>query len=149
MSSTSSEADGDIVTSEDVIVLNRAVVARAAGFARLGGTAVLVVGALGLAAWVWVTVRQQQMAEDTMVMVPGREDLSFGQRVDLVANTYVYLIYAAVAVAVGVALRLVADYAVARTGGSLTGFEPGDTLPDPEPAMDDYVPSRPPPPGPT
>lgn len=146
MSSTSSETGGDIVTSEDVIVLNRAVVARAAGFARLGGTAVLVVGGLGLAAWVWVTVRQQQMAEDTMVLAPGSEDLSFGQRVDLVANTYVYLIYAAVAVGVGLALRLVADYAVARTGGSLTGFEPGDTLPDPEPERDDYVP--PPAPGP-
>jgi hypothetical protein len=147
MSSTSSETGGDIVTSEDVIVLNRAVVARAAGFARLGGTAVLVVGGLGLAAWVWVTVRQQQMAEDTMVLAPGSGDLSFGQRVDLVANTYVYLIYAAVAAGVGLALRLVADYAVARTGGSLTGFEPGDTLPDPEPERDDYVP--PPPPGPT
>jgi hypothetical protein len=31
-----------------------------------------------------------------------------------------------VAVGVGLGLRLFADYSVARTGGSLTGFEPGD-----------------------
>jgi hypothetical protein len=30
----------------------------------------------------------------------------------------------------GTMLRLPADYAVARTGGSLTGYEPGDNWPD-------------------
>jgi hypothetical protein len=134
---------GDIVTSEDVIVLNRAVMVRAAAFARLAGTALLVVAGVAVAAWVWVTVRQQQAAEDSFVGFPGDEDLSLGQRVDLFANTLTYLIYAAVAGGVGVALRLLADYTVARTGGSLTGFESGDTLPDPEPGRDDYVPPRP------
>ena len=139
MSATGSGTD-DIVTAEDVVVLNRAVVARAAAFARVTGTALLVVAGLALAAWVWVLVRQQQAAEDSLVFVPTGDDLTVGQRVDLFVNTLAYLVYAAVTGGVGVGLRLLADYAVARTGGSLTGFEAGDRLPDPEPERVDYVP---------
>jgi hypothetical protein len=139
MSATGSGTD-DIVTAEDVVVLNRAVVSRAAAFARVTATALLVVAGLALAAWVWVLVRQQQAAEDSLVFVPTGDDLTVGQRVDLFVNTLAYLVYAAVTGGVGVGLRLLADYAVARTGGSLTGFEPGDRLPDPEPERDDYVP---------
>ena len=36
---------------------------------------------------------------------------------------------AALTAGAGTALRLAADYAVARTGGSLTGYEPGDNWP--------------------
>jgi hypothetical protein len=139
MSATGSGTD-DIVTAEDVVVLNRAVVSRAAAFARVTATALLVVAGLALAAWVWVLVRQQQAAEDSLVFVPTGDDLTVGQRVDLFVNTLAYLVYAAVTGGVGVGLRLLADYAVARTGGSLTGFEPGDRLPDPEPGRDGYVP---------
>jgi hypothetical protein len=130
----------DIVTTEDVVVLNRAVVARAAVFARMAGTVMLVVAGIALAAWVWVLVRQQQAAEDSLVFVPTGDDLTVGQRVDLFVNTLAYLVYAAVTGGVGIGLRLLSDYAVARTGGSLTGFEPGDTLPDPDPERDDYAP---------
>jgi hypothetical protein len=137
MSGTGSATE-DIVTTEDVVVLNRAVVARAAVFARIAGTVMLVVAGLALAAWAWVTVRQQQMADDATVAIA--DDLSLGQRVDLFANTLAYLIYAAVAGGLGLGLRLLSDYTVARTGGSLTGFEPGDTLPDPDPEGDDYAP---------
>jgi hypothetical protein len=139
MSTTAGGTD-DIVTTEDVVVLNRAVVARAAAFARVTGTALLVVAGLALAAWVWVLVRQQQAAEDSLVFVPTGDDLTVGQRVDLFVNTLAYLVYAAVTGGVSMGLRLLADYTVARTGGSLTGFEPGDRLPDPEPERDDYVP---------
>lgn len=138
--STTAGATDDIVTTEDVVVLNRAVVARAAVFARMAGTAMLVVAGVALAAWVWVLVRQQQAAEDSLVFVPTGDDLTVGQRVDLFVNTLAYLVYAAVTGGVGVGLRLLSDYAVARTGGSLTGFEPGDTLPDPDPERDDYAP---------
>jgi len=36
---------------------------------------------------------------------------------------------AALTAGAGTAIRLAADYAVARTGGSLTGYEPGDVWP--------------------
>ena len=140
MSTTAGGID-DIVTTEDVVVLNRAVVARASAFARIAGTVMLVVAGLALAAWAWTTVRQQIMAEDSFVGID--DDLTVGQRVDLVASTFIYVVYAAVAGGVGLGLRLAADYTVARTGGSLTGFEPGDRLPDPDPERDDYTPPPP------
>jgi hypothetical protein len=136
---TSGQAE-EIVTRDDVVILNRAVVARAAVMARLVGSALIVLAAVAAAAWAWLVVRQQVTMDDESAFSGGFEDLSIGQRIDLFANILPYLVYAGLALGAGIGLRLLADYAQARTGGSLTGYEPGDTLPDPDPESDDYVP---------
>jgi hypothetical protein len=137
---TSGQAE-EIVTRDDVVILNRAVVARAAVMARLVGSALIVLAAVAAAAWAWLVVRQQVTMDDASSFSGGGfEDLSIGQRVDLFANILPYLVYAGLALGAGIGLRLLADYAQARTGGSLTGYEPGDTLPDPDPERDDYAP---------
>lgn len=56
-------------------------------------------------------------------------------RVDQFSTTY-GLVLPVVGVALGLALRLMADYTVVRVGGSLTGFEVGDQVP-PEADDDD------------
>jgi hypothetical protein len=62
-----SEVGDIVVTVDEVDDLNRAAVARAAvaraaGFVRIAGTALVVIGAIGCVAWLWTTVRVQQAA---------------------------------------------------------------------------------------
>jgi hypothetical protein len=126
---------GDTITADDIDTTNAMMVARAAAFARLAGTALVVVGAIGTIAWAWFVVRTQQH----LTGLPGGSgfgglDLdsrspSLLDRIDAVPGTVVLLTSAALAVGLGVLLRLGADYTVARTGGSLTGYQVGDELP--------------------
>jgi hypothetical protein len=125
-------ADSEILTADDIGGLNQQAVVRAAAFTRLAGTALVIAGAIATAAWLWLVVRQQQLVDDngtfsTSVAVLD-EDVSFVQRIDLFAGQVTLGIWAIVALGVGLGLRLVADYSVARTGGSLTGFEAGDRV---------------------
>jgi len=119
------------ITADDVATLNRTAVARAAAFARLAGSALVVVGALGVAAAIWLAVRQQQAADGSGAASFGANsgDISLVNRIDLLVNPIGYLLSAILTGGTGLALRLIADYTVARVGGSLTGFEVGDAMP--------------------
>jgi hypothetical protein len=130
----------DILTADDVAHLNGSAVARTAAFARLAGTALVAVGALGTAAWLWSTVRIQMQIDDTGgLSLDPAESVSLAERFDVASQYVATLVFAGLAVAGGLALRLVADYTVARTGGTLTGFVAGDPFPgdDEDDAADD------------
>lgn len=120
-----------LVTDDDVRVMNRIWVSRAAGFARYAGAALIVVGVIGVVAAGWLGVRLQLAAGDAYVgpFGDGDESLTLAERLDLVVTPVAYAVAAALTAGAGTALRLAADYAVARTGGSLTGYEPGDNWP--------------------
>jgi hypothetical protein len=125
----------DTVTADDIATTNGMMVARSAAFARLAGTVLIVVGSIGAVAWAWFVVRTQQHLSGALV--PGAFDLdssspSLLDRLDAVPGTVVLLVSAALAVGLGVLLRLGADYVVVRTGGSLTGYQVGDELPEAE-----------------
>jgi hypothetical protein len=137
-------AHSSTITGEDIAWLNGRSVARAGAFARLAGTALIVAGALGVVAWLWMSVRRQQQLSEIADFANGLGDgsgdgdvlsftdqtVSLSERIDVLADTAMLLVTAALAVAAGSGLRLVAEYTVARTGGSVTGFEAGDPVPE-------------------
>jgi hypothetical protein len=116
------------ITDEDIVELNRATVLRAAAFASIGGSVILAAGVVGALAWLWLTVRNQQHIEGSVFGFGDSEDAAFVDRVDAFASYMPMLMYASLAVAAGFGLRMLSDYAVVRTGGSLTGFEVGDRI---------------------
>ena len=141
----------ELFTADDVRDLNGASVARAAAFTRIAGTVLVVVGVVGAAAWLWITVRQQAEfnggsgASDPLS--PSR-DIDFFRRVDAVAVYITLLVSAVLATAAGLSLRLLADYTVARTGGTITRFRVGDPLPTPDEDDGTSPGTLPPPPDP-
>lgn len=125
-----SEVGDDRVTESDVAVLNRAMVERAASFTRIAGTVLVVAGALGIAAALWVIVReQQQIGGFSSGFESGTEDVSLLDRIDLISARFGALLLPVLVGGAGLALRLMADYVVGRSGGSLTGFDVGDEFP--------------------
>lgn len=141
--------DDDIATAEDIAELNRMAVERSAGFARVAGTVVLVLGAFGALSWVWLNVRLQLRLDDVGAPLgqfgDADEGPSFVDRLDILTAYVEVLVVSALAAGVGLGLRAVADYLVARTGGSLTGFRVGDDL---TPPATDLVPDGDDPPRP-
>jgi hypothetical protein len=123
-----------VVTTDDVQELNRTAVVRASAFVRIAGTALVVVGLFGLLAWLWGSIRSQQHAEPPTSLgfrLPGSADaVSLVERLDLFFPYVGIAVSSALVVGVGLLLRLVADFAVERVGGTLSGFEPGDVLPE-------------------
>jgi hypothetical protein len=119
-----SEAD----TVSDVTGLNQAVVARGANLARLISTGLFVVAGLGVLAWAWVTLRGLGLFGDSFDRFEDEPDVDLNYRLDAVATYVFILVISALAAGLGVALRLVADYTVARTGGSLSGVQAGEPL---------------------
>lgn len=118
------------VTATDIDRLNRTAVARGAQLARRAGTALLVVGAIVLAAWLWAFLRQQGVlggGDEGPLRFERHPDAT--ARVDLTVTTISLLASAGILLGLGSGLRLIADYAVARTGGSLVGIEAGDIIP--------------------
>jgi hypothetical protein len=128
--STTDTPGPDLVTEADVAGLNRAAIARTTAFARLAGNAGIVIGAVAALGWAWLTVRTQGEIGDANVTFGGGppSDADLSDRIDLVVTSLPLLIYAALVAGVGMTLRLGADYAEARTGGSLTGLDVGDEL---------------------
>jgi hypothetical protein len=145
---SSAVADRALAT-EDIVTLNGQVVARAAAFVRLAGTALVIAGAIAVAAWLWTAYRQQEAVDDVfddlaatelddplddadeaagIVDIFGDFDVSFADRIDVLVSQIELAITGLLAVGLGLGLRMAADYSVARTGGSLTGFEPGDEV---------------------
>jgi hypothetical protein len=140
---TAAMTEDDRITAEDVAFLNRQAVARAGAFGRLSGTGLVAVGAVAALAWLWFTIRQQQMMDDGAGgsdPFGSAPEVTFADRLDMFTNGISLLVFAGLAAGGGLGLRLLADYTVARVGGSLTGFEPGDQAPAPlesEPDSDD------------
>jgi hypothetical protein len=116
------------VTAADVAGLNQPVVARAAKLTHRAGAALVVVGALGVLAWAWITLRGLGLLGDSFAGFGDTPDFSFDDRVDLIAGYFSVLLYASLVAGAGLGLRLLADYAVTRTGGSLTGVQEGEPL---------------------
>jgi hypothetical protein len=143
-------ADDHIATAEDIAELNRMAVERSAAFARVAGAVVLVVGVFGALAWLWLTVRLQLRLDDRGSGVGSFGDLeldtSFLERIDVASSYVELLVVSALAGGLGLGLRAAADYLVARTGGSLTGYRVGDDLSTPD-DHDDLVLERTDPPG--
>ena len=135
----------DVVTASDIAALNAAAVARAAAFARIAGTVLVVAGLVGVAAWLWMAARSQQYLDDDgggfSAVGFVQDDPSWLDRLDVLSTTITLGVSAVLAVGAGVLMRLAADYAVARTGGSLTGFQVGDAMPpeSAEPADGDHA----------
>lgn len=121
-------SEADIVSPADVDGLNQAVVARGANLARLISTALFVVAGVGVVAWAWVTLRGLGLFGDSFDRFEDEPDVDLNYRLDAVATYVFILVISALAAGLGVALRLVADYTVARTGGSLTGVRAGEQL---------------------
>jgi hypothetical protein len=121
-----------VVTANDVDALNRASIERAGAFVRIAGSVLVVVGALGCAAWLWSTIRTQQQLNGSLGFTLGGDrppiDVDLVDRVDLFTPYVGLLVESALVIGFGLALRLIADFLVARSGGTLTGFEPGDVL---------------------
>jgi hypothetical protein len=130
-----SEADGvERVTADDVAGLNRSAVTRAAFFARWVGTVLVIGGVILLAAAVWTSVRlQQRLDERSGSAIGGLEtdadDPTLLDRTDVFAQGLINWTLPALVIGGGLGLRLFADYSMARTGGSISGFEPGDPVP--------------------
>ncbi len=122
--------ESDTVTPDDIATLNRMAVERSAVFARIAGTVLVLVGVIGTAAWLWYSVRTQlRLDDDQFSATPfGGPGLSLADRIDVLSGYVDPVVWSAVAAGVGLGLRVLADYAVARTGGSLTGFQIGDDL---------------------
>ena len=139
------DEDANTITAEDVEWANRTTLGQTAALTRIAGSVLVVVGVVGAAASLWTTVRYQQDFGDA-VDFSGEPGTSLLDRLDRFSITY-GLVLPAIAVALGLALRLMADYTVVRTGGSLTGFEVGDQVP-PEKDEDDEVDTVVPPPDP-
>ncbi len=138
----------DRVTADDVSRLNRDAIDRAASLVRLAGGALVVVGLVGVALWLWAFCRQQGLVGDTPGQFRVQSDPDLALRLDLATSTFSLLVSAALSLGLGCALRLMADYAVARTDGSLAGVEVGDVIP-PEGGWTPGMPpgTLPPPPG--
>jgi hypothetical protein len=122
-----------VITEDDVDALNRASIARAAAFVRIAGSALVVVGVVGCAAWLWNVIRTQQQVSGSVNLTLGGQgapvDVDLVDRLDLFVSFVALLVTSAVAAGFGLLLRLTADFLVVRSGGTVTGFEPGDAVP--------------------
>jgi hypothetical protein len=126
-----SETTDDVITGEDLEWLNRRLVSRAAEAVRTAGTVLMAVGAVGVAVAGWLVWRlQQRLSEaDSIGSFGERDEITWVDRVDGFANAFGTVVLPVIAVALGYGLRLVADYAVVRTGGQLGEFTAGDRVP--------------------
>ncbi|HMG45224.1 MAG TPA: hypothetical protein VK611_28085 [Acidimicrobiales bacterium] len=126
--------DENTITAEDIAWANRTMLVRAAGFTRTAGTVLVVVGIVGVAAALWAIVRTQQemIPIEFLSAFPefgDERDVSAADRADQFSRSYGVLVLPVIGVGLGLALRLMADAAVVRVGGSLSGFEVGHRLP--------------------
>lgn len=94
---------------------------------RIAGTVLIVVGVVGLAAWLWVVVRTQQTIDDGGggPLAQPAPSVSFVDRVDASVGSTSLLLFAALTGGAGFALRLMGRYSEVRQ-------EPleGDPLPN-------------------
>ena len=105
---TADEAED--ATTAYMHALNATYLRRAGFLARTGGNVLVVVGVIGAVAWLWLAFRQQMEGGSFLALSSdfGDGSASIGQRLDSLAGTFSLLVSAAVAVAVGLAVRLLA-----------------------------------------
>lgn len=129
----------DVLTADDVRDLNRMTIRRSASWVRLAGLAIVVVGVLAVLGWLWTAVRTQQElggVGDFPGFGASGSEASLVDRLDLFAPFLGNLALGAIAIGFGLLLQLAAGFMLDRAGGSLTGFEAGDTF-----SEDDITPS--------
>ena len=125
----------DVITTDDIAVLNRGEVDRIAGLGSTASIALLAAGALVLAGWLWQLVRVQQQLESRTTFassdgfVPASAGPDLVDRIDASMSSLGYLAFAAFVIAIALLLRVTCAYAQARVGGNTTGLEPGAPLP--------------------
>ncbi len=126
------------VTANDVDDLNRSALNRSAAFARLGGTVLVAIGLVGLFAWGWLTVRQQQQASP-IALGPFDEsdDIAVADRITLATGTVALLVYAGIAIGLGLLARMAGHLGQIWAGGSITGLQLGDDVPYEEIDLDE------------
>jgi nitrogen fixation-related uncharacterized protein len=89
----------------DVVQLNRG-----SGVARVTGTCLVAAGILGVAAFLWYTVRNQQHLEYSPFSDLDEDgDPSLLDRIDVFTGTVSYLMFAVIPVGLGIGLRVFAN----------------------------------------
>ncbi|HUQ62265.1 MAG TPA: hypothetical protein VM121_00745 [Acidimicrobiales bacterium] len=120
------------ITADDIADLNRTGLAATATIGRILGLVLMVLSAIGVLAWLWITASSQGLVNSGgRFGSSSEEDMTFTQRLDLLASTSSFLMSAVLVGGVGMAVRLISELLLARTGGSITGIQVGDR-PDPE-----------------
>jgi hypothetical protein len=123
--------DPPTITPEDLTALNQRALLRSIDLVRRASTVLLVLaGTIGLA-WLWSTLRSQGLIgtdDDGFTPVFTGEDLSVKDRIDFLAATLYSLGTASAVAGIGLGIRLYCDVATLRAGGSLTGWEVGDSI---------------------
>jgi hypothetical protein len=102
-------ADDEGLTPADIASLNRAAVERTATIARLAGTALVIIGAVGAVAWVWVALRTQDRASSLDLTFGGEamsKDLPLADRIDLFTGSLGLLLTASTVMGIGLFARL-------------------------------------------
>jgi hypothetical protein len=121
-----------ILTADDVAALNRNAVTRSAWIVRTAGVVLVVVGVVGFAGWVWFEVRLQQQLGGPRSSVTGgglgQPNVDLVDRIDAFTQALTPGLIAAIVAGFGFAMRAMADYSVARVGGTLTAFVEGDEM---------------------
>lgn len=131
-------ADVDRLDAADVVDLNRAAIARSAALARLTGSILIAIGAVGLALAVYVNVRAQLQLGESLgtfgtIDGPIAPGPSLNERISTLANGIAVVLEGVAMITFGLLLRMLADYVLARSGASITGYLPGDEAPPPPP----------------
>jgi len=117
------------VTATDIDRLNRTAVARGARLAHVAGTGLLVLAGILFVGWLWAFAREQGLLPNSDGPFRFASHPDGTVRIDLAISTLSLLASAGILTGLGSGLRLIADYATARTGGSLVGIEVGDVIP--------------------
>ncbi|HEX2851524.1 MAG TPA: hypothetical protein VHN98_13270 [Acidimicrobiales bacterium] len=126
---TADDDTTDRLTADDVAFLNRETMRDAAARARLVAVVLMIVAMVGLAAWLWLTVRGQQHAGATSFGIGGPAEgqgVAAARRLDVAASTMGMLVTSSFTFGVGAMLWLVASHVTVAYGGTLSGFEEGD-----------------------
>lgn len=134
MSDSSADEAPEVVTEEDVAVLNNSALRDSAIWGHRAGTAAVFAGLFGVAAWLWLTIRYQLDLGGRFAGFSGGdgESADLADHIDALFQTASMLLFGVVTVAVGASVRLYCDRALAAAGGTITGWEAGDVvdLPD-------------------
>jgi len=130
--------DPSRITNADIAELNDRQLVRSSLQVRLASNALFGLAALLAAGWFWTLWRLESRLAGTMDVglvglgSPFADEVgaspSLALRIDALANTLGMLAYAGIVAGLAIALRFYADAANARHGGSLTGWNVGDTI---------------------
>ena len=117
-------------TANDIVELNRSAISTTAKAVRQAGTVLVALALAGLAAWLWIVARQQQLFgnEGPSGFISLSNGMAFKERIDLFAGSIGFLLNVGLVGGVGLGIRLAAENVMLRAGASLTGLEVGDPM---------------------